>query len=164
MADEGMANVEVTHLAELRYARQSYELEVRLPSGPVTAEVLAGAAAAYHAQHEQLYGFALPHRAVELVTVRAVHTARLPALASGGELFAGRPAEPVTGRKVYFEEAGAYEQTPIYQRAALVRDQELAGPAIVEQPDTTTVIYPGQQGRVDEAGNLIITIEDAQHG
>jgi N-methylhydantoinase A/oxoprolinase/acetone carboxylase beta subunit len=162
MADEGMDGVEVRHFAELRYVRQSYELEVPLPSGPLTSERLAEAAEAFHAQHEQVYGFALPGRPVELVTLRAVHTARLPALSLDGGLPGGPPSEPTASRRAYFEEIRAYEPVPIYLRAKLTEDQEIVGPAIVEQPDTTTVVYPGQTLRVDRTGNLIITMGVAE--
>jgi N-methylhydantoinase A len=158
MADEGIDGVEVTHLAELRYVKQSYELEVTLPPGTVTDESLAQAARDFHSLHEQVYGFALPHRPVELVTVRAVHTARLPALRLDAGLPTGAPAEPTAMREAYFEEIGAYQPTPVYRRSTLVRDQGIVGPAIVEQPDTTTVVSPGQALRVDQTGNLIVTV------
>jgi N-methylhydantoinase A len=158
MADEGMDHVEVTHLAELRYVNQSYELEVPLATGELSAEALARAAEAFHERHEQVYGFALAGRPVELVTLRAVHTARLPALAPDGGLPQGPPARATTTRRAYFEEVGAYELTLVYLRSTLVEGQEIDGPAIVEQPDTTTVVYPGQMLRVDRAGNLVIRV------
>jgi N-methylhydantoinase A len=157
MADEGVEKVEVSHLAELRYVKQSYELEVPLPAGEVTPEALAEAERTFHGRHEQVYGFALAGRPVELVTLRAVHTARLPALELDAGLRRGSPAGPRATRRVYFEENGAFEPTPIYLRGALVENQEIVGPAIVEQPDTTTVVYPGQVLRADRAGNLIVS-------
>ena len=158
MADEGADGVEVTHLAELRYVKQSYELEVALPPGDLARETLERAAKQFHALHEQVYGFALPHRPVELVTLRAVHAAHLPDLALDGAPTSTESAGPAAMRPVYFEEIGAYEPTPIYLRPALAENQEIVGPAIVEQPDTTTVVYPGQMLRVDKTGNLIIAV------
>jgi N-methylhydantoinase A len=166
MADEGVDDVEVSHLAELRYVKQSYELEVPLSSddsaGEVTAEGLARAAEAFHARHEQVYGFALSGRPVEMVTLRSVHTARLPTLSPDGRLPQGPPARPITTRRAYFEEAGTHELTLVYLRSTLVAGQEIDGPAIVEQPDTTTVVYPGQTLRVDRTGNLVIHVPVAE--
>jgi N-methylhydantoinase A len=162
MAEEGMDEIEVTHLAELRYLKQSYELEVPLPPGEVTSEALAEAASAFHARHEQVYGFALSGRPVEMVTLRSVHTARLPTLSLDGGLPQGPPARPITTRRAYFEEAGSYDLTLIYLRSMLVEGQEIDGPAIIEQPDTTTVVYPGQTLRVDRAGNLVIHVPVAE--
>lgn len=148
----------MTHLAELRYVKQSYELEVALPPGDLTREMLDRAAEQFHALHEQVYGFSLPHRPVELVTLRAVHTAHLPDLALDGALTSTGATGRAATRPVYFEEIGSYEPTPIYLRSALAEDQEIVGPAIVEQADTTTVVYPGQTLRVDKTGNLIIAV------
>ena len=85
-------------------------------------------------------------------------TAPLPTLALDGGLPRGLPARPVTTRHAYFEEVGAYELTLIYLRSTLVAGQEIVGPAIVEQPDTTTVVYPGQTLRVHPSGVMTIDL------
>lgn len=161
MQREEAPNVAISHMAELRYVRQSYELEVALPAGALTPEALATAAQDFHKLHERVYGFALPASPVELVTLRTVHTAHLvkPTLL-GGLRGASAPAEPVGTRSAYFEEIGAYEPVPIYARTSLKIDQEIQGPAILEQADTTTVVCPGQSIRLDENGNVLLTVGD----
>jgi N-methylhydantoinase A len=78
----------------------------------------------------------------------------VPAPAGGEE-----PGRALKGtRPVYFDEWGEYRPTPIYERRRLRRDERLQGPAIVEQPDTTTVVYPGQSAIVDAAGNLLVSV------
>ena len=67
-------------------------------------------------------------------------------------------AEPVETRPVYFEEAGEYVETHVFQRNKLLPGATFSGPAIVEQIDTTTVVHPGQLVSVDEFGNLIIAV------
>ena len=90
---------------------------------------------------------------VEFVNFRAVHTFPLPrpvitpAAPSGGTPDAARIGE----RRAYF---GGFVTTAIYERARLPRGARLAGPAIVEQLDTTTVVPPGVTALVDEAGHL----------
>ena len=69
----------------------------------------------------------------------------------------GAPKE-VARRKVLFEEAEGYIDTPIFDRASLGAGAEIAGPAIVEQLDSTTVIMPGQTAQVERYGNIIIDI------
>lgn len=61
-------------------------------------------------------------------------------------------------RPAYFDEYQEYRDTPIYQRDLLPPGAQFDGPAIVEQPDTTTVVYPGLSCRVDDAGNLLLTL------
>jgi N-methylhydantoinase A len=58
---------------------------------------------------------------------------------------------------VYFDDAGALD-TPVFERAALLPGHRIAGPAIVEQLDATTVLAPGDVARVDAAGNLVIDV------
>ena len=61
-------------------------------------------------------------------------------------------------RKVYFEEAGGYVDCDTYERSRLAAGNVIAGPAIVEQMDTTTVIPPGQTATVDRFGTLTVEL------
>jgi N-methylhydantoinase A len=149
-------DVQIAHAADLRYIGQSYELEVPLPVTLDTANVTQ-AVADFHAIHRQVYGHSRPTHPVEFVNLRSVHSAPLP-----------RPhlAPPPTGgslegalkgsRPAYFDECQAYRDTPVYQRDRLPIGAQLAGPAIIEQPDTTTVVYPGFLCQADAAGNVLL--------
>jgi len=66
---------------------------------------------------------------------------------------------PKERRELYFAEAEGYVDCPIYDRYALPAGARLAGPAVVEEFDSTTVIHPGFTVSVDETGNLIIEKE-----
>jgi len=154
MREEGVPaqEVRVTYAADTRYMGQAYELEVPI-AAPVTADAVPGIVAAFHAVHERVYGYARTQQPVEFVNFRAVHTFPLPrpvvapAPRAHGTLDEARIGE----RRAYF---GAFVSTAIYERARLPLGARLAGPAIVEQTDTTTVIPPGVTALVDEAGNL----------
>ncbi|MBN8478291.1 MAG: hydantoinase/oxoprolinase family protein, partial [Burkholderiales bacterium] len=65
-------------------------------------------------------------------------------------------ARPRERHRVWFEESGDYVDTPVYERAVLAPGCTIAGPAIVEQSDTTTIIHPGQRVDVDRYGNLLV--------
>jgi N-methylhydantoinase A len=154
MREEGVppAEVRVAYAADMRYVGQAYELEIPIPV-PVTPEKLPEILAAFHAVHERVYGYARARQPAEFVNFRAVHTYPLPRPAV-------TPAAPSTGsvadarlgeRPAYFD---AFVPTAIYERARLPRGARLAGPAIVEQSDTTTVIPPGVTALVDQAGTL----------
>jgi N-methylhydantoinase A len=148
---------QVARSADLRYVGQSYELEVPLPLALGPASV-AQAVTDFHALHRQVYGHSRPTYAVEFVNIRTVHSAALPPphLASG--VTSGSLASAQQGsRPAYFDEYQAYYDTPVYARRCLPIETRLHGPAIIEQPDTTTVVYPGQHCQVDSAGNLLIT-------
>jgi N-methylhydantoinase A len=139
----------------MRYVGQAYELEVPIDA-PITRERIPEIVRAFHTVHERVYGYARAQQPAEFVNFRAVHTYPLPrpevrsASRSGGTLDEARIGE----RRAYF---GRFVSTAIYDRARLPRGARIAGPAIVEQADTTTVIPPGYAALVDPVGNLRIT-------
>jgi N-methylhydantoinase A len=149
--------VTVLRTVEARYVGQSYELEVPL-AGPLDASVSGRIAAAFHARHAQVYGHSDPGSEVEIVNVRAVLISPLPKPALPPPSAAGAlPAAQVGVRRAYFGPGVGHVDTPIYARQQLPVGVELRGPAIVEQPDTTVVVYPGHRARLDAMGNLIVT-------
>jgi N-methylhydantoinase A len=88
---------------------------------------------------------------VSVVGLRPPVSLAAPLAPAGATVAKARVGE----RPVYFE--GGFLRTGVYERGLLPRDAELAGPAVVEQADTTTVLLPGQVARVDGMGNLIVT-------
>jgi N-methylhydantoinase A len=150
--------VQGAHAADLRYVGQSYELEVPLP-WVLDTTCVAQVVATFHAAHQQVYGHCRPTHPVEFVNLRSVHSVPLPrpqltVQAPSSSLKAARKGT----RLAYFDEYQAYRDTPLYQRDLLPLGAQFDGPAIVEQPDTTTVVYPGFTCRVDDAGNLLLTL------
>ena len=146
--------------ADLRYVGQSYELTVPLPDGEFGPDQLVWVRDAFHAAHERAYGFSAPDEPVELVNLRltavgAIAKPRLRELAPGQDAAVARTAT----RSVYFAERGGYVDCPIYDRYRLGAGAVVAGPAIVEEFDSTSVIHPGYQARVDRYGNLWLTSE-----
>jgi N-methylhydantoinase A len=74
----------------------------------------------------------------------------------------GAKAEPTSMRKVYFYQLG-FRDTAIYRAEALGPGTSISGPAIVERPDTTIVVGPGQRLDVEPFGNVIITLNAGSH-
>jgi N-methylhydantoinase A len=149
--------------AEMRYRGQAYELDVPFPAdeAAVTQSTLTEAAARFHEAHRRIYQHALPDFPVEFVAFRLAW-AEPPAARPGYPRARTGPwGEPRARRPVYFEEGGRSAETPVYDRATLVEGQVLRGPAVVEQPDTTTVVYPGQRAEVDTWDNLVLRGEPA---
>jgi len=153
------ANVRIYRSAEMRYVGQSYELEVPFPEGrgEITREIIDDVARRFHDIHQSIYQHSAPESPVEFIAFRMVFSERSSSVATIRELKPGVEATPKGRREAYFEEYNSFVETPLFERAALVRGQKLVGPAIVEQADTTTVIYPNQVSEVDKWGNLIIT-------
>ncbi len=147
----GGESIEFLRQVDLRYVGQSYELTI--PAGDSLLE-------RFHAEHDRTYGFAAPDEPVEVVSLRLTSVGRIakPPLRRRS---AGETPAPKERRPVYFAEAGDYVDCPIYDRYGLPGGATLAGPAVVEEFDSTTVVHPGFAVRVDEVGNLIIEREGA---
>lgn len=143
--------IEFLRQIDLRYVGQSFELTI--PAGDNLLE-------RFHAEHDRTYGFAAPSEPVEVVSLRLTSIGRI-AKPPARRLEPGGAPEPKERRPVYFAEAGDYVDCPIYDRYALAAGAAFAGPAVVEEFDSTTVVHPGFAVRVDEVGNLIIEREAA---
>jgi N-methylhydantoinase A len=133
---------------DVRYAGQSFDLTVPL------ADDAAAIAEAFHARHERRYGYASRDERVELAAVRVTSigaSGALPAVPHGG----GDANAARTGARPVWD-AGAYVDAAVYERERLARGATVAGPAIVEQYDTTTWIPAGWRGTVDPHANLVL--------
>jgi N-methylhydantoinase A len=142
---------------DLRYVGQSHELTVPMPAGKVRNQDLAALADRFREEHTRVFGYA-SDGAIQVVTFRL--SAHTPVAGAPSEN-ASRPAggSPLKGtRRVHFQESGGFIACPIYDRARLAPGQEIFGPAIVEQMDTTTVVLPGQRANVlPGGGSLLLT-------
>lgn len=146
--------VEVGILADMRYVGQSYELTVPVASD---ADPIAAAVASFHERHRDLYGHADSAAPVEFVNLRVVHSHGR----SGPKLSWRTPdgsgeAAAYGMRQVCFTELGGNVDTPIFDRAHLAAGQRIDGPAIVEQSDSTVVVYPRQRATVHPSGSIIL--------
>ncbi|ONG54435.1 methylhydantoinase [Pseudoroseomonas deserti] len=150
----------LTRTADMRYAGQNYELAVPLPDGPVTAATMHALTSGFADLHRQRYGFVADGEPVQLVTLRleATGLVRKAELKSYPDAGPDANGAVIGQRQVWFPEAGDFVATPIYSRDALLPGNRFAGPAIVEQMDTTTVVPPGMKARVDAYLNLILEV------
>lgn len=155
--DPAASNTE--YFAEMRYVGQSHELEVPL-GGAVHEGLVAAAQAAFHKLHGQTYNHSDANAPTEFVALRAVHQCPSPE----SRLLAAQQADPAAPppqpsfRPVCLAAEAGYRDVPVYQRQALPVGFELAGPAIVEQADTTTLVYPDHSAQVDGFGNILVEV------
>jgi N-methylhydantoinase A len=148
-----------TRELDLRYAGQGYELQTSLEGlygASLTADSLAALRKRFDERHAQVHGHAAKERPVEVVSYR-LRVRVLVAKFVPREEAPGSPAVPPvkSTRAVHFGDAAPIPTT-IYERDALAVGAVLAGPAIVEQFDATTVISPGWFARVDGFRNLVL--------
>ncbi len=143
--------------ADLRYEHQSFELTCTAAEGPLTPQHLRELLARFHGEHRRLYTYDLPGAPIELVNLRVTAIGRLPQRAAPSVAASGPDvAQALVGRRpVHFRGAGSTE-TPCYARDRLRPGMTLAGPAIVDQEDATTLVAPGFRARVDGALDLVL--------
>jgi N-methylhydantoinase A len=159
-ADEAIAPADrrVARTVDMRYAGQNYELPVAVPSGPITSATLDVLADGFAEQHRRSYGFMADGEPVQLVTFRVEATGVVQKAQFQPEPDRGGDAGGaiIAGRDVWLPEAGGFVSCPVYDRDRLRSGNRFAGPAIVEQMDTTTVVLPGMVARVEPYLNLIL--------
>ena len=152
----GLERIHVRRYADMRYLGQSYELEVEL-GGALDDGTLSRLAAAFHQTHQRVYKQHNENAAIEFVNLRTVHFTPVPRPELTPPPAGKSWADAQTGaRRVYFREAGGFLEVPVFRRERLPHGVSRAGPFIVEQPDTTTVVFPGEGARVEPHGNLIL--------
>jgi N-methylhydantoinase A len=146
---------------DLRYVGQGYELKIPFPAGTIGSKELDKIWAYFHEAHKREYGHFFANSPIEIVNIRLVGLGALPKLAT---LTAPRgstsaQARIKTGECVFRidGELRAFE-TAFYRRHLLPVGEPFAGPAIVLQKDSTTVIPPGSTAINDPVGNLIISV------
>jgi N-methylhydantoinase A len=159
-AEEGIAPADqrITRTVDMRYAGQNYELPVPLPDGEVTRASLEALAGGFAEAHRRMYGFVAEGEPVQLVTFRAEASGlvRKAQFTPRPERGADASAAIIGRRDVWMPEAGGFVACPIYDRTVLEPGNRIAGPAIVEQMDSTTVVLPGMVARVEPYLNLIL--------
>jgi N-methylhydantoinase A len=158
--EEGIAagDRRITRTVDMRYAGQNYELPVRLSDGPVTMATLTALGDGFTEAHRRMYGFVAEEEPVQLVTFRA----EAAGLVRKAEFVPRAEREPdpsaalIGKRDVWLPEADGFVTTPVYDRELLEPGNRIAGPAIVEQMDSTTLVLPGMVARVEPYLNLIL--------
>lgn len=151
-AQGATAAVTIAHAADCRYAGQAHELRVPADPGNPTANDLA---AAFHAAHATAYGYALRDEPVVVVTVRVVATAA-PLLAAPPADWDQGAARPERRRAIGVDDSEDLVEARVLDRAALAAGDTVSGPALIEQPDSTTLLLPGDRAEVDAVGNLVV--------
>ena len=144
------------YLAEMRYVGQSHQLEVSL-GDCLSEDTVAKAVLRFHSVHNETYNHSDTDAPVEFVALRSVHKNE-PELVGGGVRTKASGAMEPTTRSVCLSIERGYEEVTVYQRDHLSQAGEIVGPAIVEQSDTTTLIYPGHRAHIDRLGNVIIEV------
>jgi N-methylhydantoinase A/oxoprolinase/acetone carboxylase beta subunit len=162
---EGLSEDEMSfqRAGDFRYAGQGYELRIDFPNGKVDDALMAQVFDRFHELHLGEYGQNYPDTPVELVNARVTGVGQMPKIqAAVVDESAERTLEAALVRRdsSMFRVDGDLQtfETPYYRRDQLPLDQDIPGPAIVLQKDTTTVVPPTCTFNADRSGNLFIKV------
>jgi N-methylhydantoinase A len=155
---EGMTGeqAKLIRYMDLRYIGQWRHLTVEVPK-PI--KTLDHALAIFHAEHEREFSWSSVDQVVEIYGLRVAAIGKVPMPAFGrSDTPSTGDMKPTETRRVFFERAGGFVDTPIYRRRDLPPGATLTGPAVIEQLDTTTVIPTHVEAKVDGYHNIIMDI------
>ncbi|MFX0202207.1 MAG: hydantoinase/oxoprolinase family protein [Candidatus Hodarchaeota archaeon] len=146
---------------DMRFLGQSYGLTI--PTARyVDKEVFRQAIEGFHEKHAARYGYTASDDPVEVVYLRVITVGKVekPKL-DEKEPQKREPAKDsvLATRHVFFEQLNEYRETQVYLREKLKPGNVIAGPVIIEQYDSTIVVYPSWMLLVDAFENLILTTE-----
>ncbi|PZU06402.1 hydantoinase/oxoprolinase family protein [Sphingomonas sp.] len=149
------ADLSITLLVQCRYAGQENVLEV--PFAPT--QDAAAIAESFIARHLQIYGHAIPNAAIQIVTLRACANANLdkPPFANDSRAATKLVDALKTPRDGFCFALRSRVSFNVFDREKLRPGHVLAGPAIIEEATSTTVIHSDQHAEIDRMGNIIVT-------
>ena len=147
-------DIEVYRALEMRYLGQNYELESPLTVDKFTTANIQKIWDKFHKTHKARFGFSTPGEIIEIVnfTVTAVARTAKPALTRLKS--AKAKPKPRGKRKVWF--IGGPQVVPVFDRADLLGEQAINGPALIEEQASVTVLEPGYRLRVHPQGHMLI--------
>jgi N-methylhydantoinase A len=152
--------IEIQTAADMRYARQSYELTIHFDLKRLKQKGFDYLRSLFDKEHERAYGFAAKDEEIKIVNLKVIGLGKIkkhvpPEVPKGSK----QPVKAAVKemREVYLDDTGTPSRCAVYDREQLRSANITVGPAIIEEVDSTTVILPDYRGRVDRYGSLIIS-------
>jgi N-methylhydantoinase A len=155
------ATADFTFLADLRYVGQEHTIAIPVREPKLLSGDFSASRALFDAEHDQRYGQAAPDERLEIVNVRLVVTAaRVDTLA---ERWLSEPWLPEAAvadqwREVAFSDPAKPVRARTVWRPSLPAGARIDGPAVIEEPNATTLLWPGDSAMVSDAGHLIVDV------
>lgn len=155
--------VRTTYATDMRYLGQDFELVVPFDRTSLGSDdVIPALVDAFNTMHREQYGYASPGKEIEIVAMRVMAVASGPALPDAPRPAQGSDAR-VGERSVWFRQVGRVT-TPVLMRERLPGGTVLAGPALLEQMDSTVVVPPGARISVTDTGDIVMDLRSGTEG
>ena len=152
-------DAEIARSVDMRYRRQTHDLIVPVPAGPMTSETVADCVCLFQETYEAVYGkgAGLPQAGIELSTFRvaAIGHVKKPIIRGPD---ANKPPRS-TPRQIFEPTKEMLVSASVWEWQHLTVGFRITGPAIIEHPETTVYVAPGQTARMDHLGNIVIELK-----
>jgi len=163
LARDALSGGRFVFAADLRYRGQEHTIPIAVARADDVAANTGATVARFHEQHDRRYGHAAPDQSIEIVNLRLVVTVpRMEDAILDWLAAPWRPEVPAPEqtRLVIFDDPARPDRARILWRPALAAGTETVGPAVIEEPNSTTLLPPGDRAIIDAAGNIVITLAE----
>jgi N-methylhydantoinase A len=162
----GLAEANIVRKLDMRYLGQGYEIEISLPSDIDTKELLKRLPALFAESYASVFSISFIEQPLEIVNWKVRASGPLPSLSEKGIILTapatGSPRQAIKARRQAYSPAkDDYAECPVYDRYALEVGARLAGPALIEENESTCVIGDADRVTVDKYHNLVVTVAEA---
>ena len=160
----GVSETRTERFVDFRYVGQTHEIAIPVVNGGtgISQSAWNETIEAFHRQHQDLYAFQLKHRPMEMLSVsQDVVGVRPWAMQPKQSLDGGRGGALKGKREVCFEQDGRAEwiTTPVYDGSRIAQGEELVGPGVIEETDTTILLRPGDRAVLNQFDVFDITVD-----
>jgi N-methylhydantoinase A len=149
------------YFVEARYPYEVWELSIPLRSNRIKGEKeLAKLIEDFHNTHERIFAVKEPGQSIECIIWRVVATTKIAQIKAKEMAAGGKdPSAAMIGKRdAYFKDIGGFVKTPVYRGDKLTNGNKIAAPAIIEEPTTTIVLFPGSKATITRFGNYLIDV------
>jgi N-methylhydantoinase A len=163
LARDQLARGRFDFAADLRYRGQEHTIPIPVAGAGDLTDATEATRIRFNQEHDRRYGHAAPDQSIEIVNLRLTVTVpRMEDVIARWLSAPWQPTEtaPEQRRPVVFDDPEQPLEARILWRPALAAGTEIAGPAVIEEPNSTTLIGPGDHATVGESGHILITLAE----
>ncbi|MEM7505611.1 MAG: hydantoinase B/oxoprolinase family protein [Pseudomonadota bacterium] len=156
------AGIAVSRTAFMRYAGQGHEIEVAVPQGALTTETLADLVRGFETEYARLFGRIVPDMRLEVINWSVLASTAPPQRKPVTDVLPARTATSQETRELSLGQSADPVAARVFKRAELQPGDQIAGPALIVEPQTTTYVSDAFTARIDEARNIVMQSNDSQ--
>jgi N-methylhydantoinase A len=165
LARDQLARGRFEFAADLRYRGQEHTIAIPVAGADDLAGDVAATRIRFNAQHDRRYGHAAPDQSIEVVNLRL--TVSVPRMEDVVARWLSEPWTPVETapeerRAVVLDDPARPLEARIVWRPALAAGTEITGPAVIEEPNSTTLVGPGDRAVIGDSGHIVITLAERE--